>query len=76
MKLFDEFIKKQYKKLRKKEQFIINAKVIEGKKGNKKYQVFLIETKEGDWKINLNGVDLHCDEFTSMENKIKKHYKL
>jgi len=72
MKLYENFIKRAYKKLRRKEQFILDSTIVKAKKGKVKYQVFLIETAEGDWKINLNGVDLYCEEFTPMKHKIKK----
>lgn len=52
-KKLDLFCIKWYKSIRRKQEFILKVKEINVKKGKRRYTLLIIETKQGNIRINL-----------------------
>lgn len=52
-KLYENWIKKQYRKIRRKEVFVITYGEINVKKGKRKYTLIIFETAKQKVKINI-----------------------
>jgi len=51
--IYEDFIRKQYQKIRRKEPYLHSYQDIQVKKGKIKYTLLILETVDGQMQINL-----------------------
>jgi len=50
---FDTIVIRAYKYVKRKQDFLHSARAVHVKKGKRKYTLLFIETKDGEYRVNL-----------------------
>jgi len=66
---WERIVKNWYQKIRSKEEFILDAKVLKVKKGSVKYRLLFLETTQGKYKFNLGRHKVELNELSPIFNK-------